>query len=417
LRLIAAHNRLDTLRSQFYSKIKLPFVINNFTLSVRYLYDHKNMLTLYRRHRTETDDKPGCPKQADRYWKRCNCPMWVEGTTNKGNYIRQSLKTRSWEEAQKKIKKLEEDGEPLSGAGRKEIAEAVREFLADMRARGLSFHTIYQAESMFERQLLGWCERESYKYLNELDIAALRGLRETWKHNKPASRKEKQTKLRQFFNFCKMSGWLKENSAHSLSRIRVTQKPTDYFTRDEMERLLSAALIESHSLYALILLMRWSGLRVTDAVTLERRRVMNGELMLYQAKTGIPVRTLLPDKVLDALEVETTGKENSKYFFWSGTSRREFSASGMQQAFRKLVKDAIPEKRCHPHMLRDTFAIEMLLAGVPLEQVSILLGHKNVAMTARHYMPFVKARQDQLTASVRMAWASAAASSSGESES
>jgi integrase len=55
-------------------------------------------------------------------------------------------------------------------------------------------------------------------------------------------------------------------------------------------------------------------------------------------------------------------------------------------------------------MFRDTFAVEMLLAGVPLEQVSILLGHKSVKITEKHYAPWVKARQDQLAANVRMAW-------------
>ncbi|MGC1647732.1 MAG: tyrosine-type recombinase/integrase [Candidatus Sulfotelmatobacter sp.] len=53
-------------------------------------------------------------------------------------------------------------------------------------------------------------------------------------------------------------------------------------------------------------------------------------------------------------------------------------------------------KSCHPHMLRDTFAVEMLLAGVPLEQVSILLGHKSVKITEKHYAPWVKARQERL---------------------
>jgi integrase len=55
-------------------------------------------------------------------------------------------------------------------------------------------------------------------------------------------------------------------------------------------------------------------------------------------------------------------------------------------------------------MLRDTFAVEMLLAGVPLEQVSILLGHKSVKITEKHYAPWVKARQEQLAANVRKAW-------------
>jgi integrase/recombinase XerD len=55
-------------------------------------------------------------------------------------------------------------------------------------------------------------------------------------------------------------------------------------------------------------------------------------------------------------------------------------------------------------MFRDTFAVEMLLAGVPLEQVSILLGHKSVKITEKHYAPWVKARQEQLAANVRKAW-------------
>jgi integrase/recombinase XerD len=55
-------------------------------------------------------------------------------------------------------------------------------------------------------------------------------------------------------------------------------------------------------------------------------------------------------------------------------------------------------------MFRDTFAVELLLAGVPIDQVSALLGHRSIKMTEKHYLPWVKARQKQLTASVRKAW-------------
>ncbi len=55
-------------------------------------------------------------------------------------------------------------------------------------------------------------------------------------------------------------------------------------------------------------------------------------------------------------------------------------------------------------MFRDTFAVELLLAGVPIDQVSLLLGHSSVKVTEKHYAPFVKARQAQLEQSARMAW-------------
>ena len=53
---------------------------------------------------------------------------------------------------------------------------------------------------------------------------------------------------------------------------------------------------------------------------------------------------------------------------------------------------------------RHTFAVEMLLAGVPVDQVSILLGHASVRVTEKHYSPWVRARQDQLEKSVQPAW-------------
>jgi integrase/recombinase XerD len=57
-------------------------------------------------------------------------------------------------------------------------------------------------------------------------------------------------------------------------------------------------------------------------------------------------------------------------------------------------------------MFRDTFAVELLLAGVLLDQVSLPLAHSSVNITEKHYAPFVKARQLQLENSVRMAWQS-----------
>ena len=62
------------------------------------------------------------------------------------------------------------------------------------------------------------------------------------------------------------------------------------------------------------------------------------------------------------------------------------------------------EEEGHAHRFRDTFAVELLLAGVPLERVSILLGHTSVKITEKHYAPWVKARQEKLEEAVRDAW-------------
>src|ERR1039458_8670408 len=63
------------------------------------------MLTVYRRH------NPALCKSSDRYYKRCTCPTWVEGMVG-DKYVRHSLKTRSWERAVAKVRKMDATEDP-----------------------------------------------------------------------------------------------------------------------------------------------------------------------------------------------------------------------------------------------------------------------------------------------------------------
>jgi integrase/recombinase XerD len=65
------------------------------------------MLTLYRRHTRSCGQK-------DRYYRRCKCPVWVEGTANAGNYIRRSLKLASWERGEERKRELEAGPTPVA---------------------------------------------------------------------------------------------------------------------------------------------------------------------------------------------------------------------------------------------------------------------------------------------------------------
>jgi integrase len=63
-----------------------------------------------------------------------------------------------------------------------------------------------------------------------------------------------------------------------------------------------------------------------------------------------------------------------------------------------------PSRGCR---FRDTFAVGLLQAGVPMERVSVLLGHSSIKVTEKHYSPWVRARQEQLEADVRRRWVGA----------
>ena len=263
---------------------------------------------------------------------------------------------------------------------------------------------------------------EGIEYLDELELDALLNFRNTWEDG-PLAKQKKQSRVIGFFWACVRRRYLTENPAIGLGKIKVVQIPTDYFPPDEFERIIAATYIRRGErgggdvkanqtrLRTMTLLMRWSGLRIRDAVTLERHRLNGDSLLLYQAKTGTPVYVPLPPHVVEALENIPPGpKPNPRYFFWSGNGDPKSAVADWQRSYRRLFKTADirtadgEEKRCHPHMFRDTFAVEMLLAGVPIDQVSLLLGHASVKITEKSYAPFVKARQVQLQESVRNAW-------------
>jgi integrase/recombinase XerD len=233
-----------------------------------------------------------------------------------------------------------------------------------------------------------------------LDVNTLRQFRESWT-NKNYSARKKLEALRTFFKFVHESGWLATNPAKAVKPPKVEDSPTLPFSKEEFERVLKACDEYPHKqnalrLKALVLLLRYSGLRITDAVTLSKHQIKDGILNLRTAKTGTLVRIPLPAVALTALESIQTGQ----YYFWSGEGKKKSCVGDYQRAFKKLYELAQVENG-HAHRWRDTFAVELLLKRVPISDVSILLGHQSVKITEKHYSPWVLARQEQLEDTVR----------------
>lgn len=364
------------------------------------------MLRLYRRHRT------ACPQKSQRY-RRCACPIYVEGTLA-GEYVNKSLDLRSWTAATERIARWNEAGE--IGAVVVEIptiAEAVQKFFADAAARSLRVATLEKYRNVLEKRLLAWCDDKSLRRLKQLDPDALRQFRATWP-DAPVSAYKNLERLRAFFRFCHQSAWTRTNPALAVKPPKVRPNPTLPFTDEEFERFLAACdeypikgIYNSGNrkrLKAMVLLLRYSGLRIRDAATLKRDRIKDGKLFLYTQKTGQPVRLPLPQNVVDALN-EAPGP-NAEYFFWSGRGDEKTTVADWQRSFRKLCKLADIQGG-HFHRFRDTAAVGWLMAGLSVEEVAILLGNSpNVVI--KHYSPWVLERQKVLEAKLQASWAKGA---------
>jgi len=366
------------------------------------------MLSVYTRH------YPPCPR-TDIHYRRCRCPKWIRGVFENGDRLRLSARTRSWVDAERKAREMEH-----AASGRITVECAVQAYIKDDEARNLSRATINQRRAFFERRFLPWCQGRHISHLDQLRTALLRQFRQGWDAASTTAARRHE-RLRSFFVFCVANGWLAANPMNLLKKPMVLHRPpTNYFNRCQFKQIVAAAekyeygggrdcWFRAKRMLALVLLMRWSGLAIKDAVGLKRDRLdERGVVFLRRAKTGVPVFVPLPPAVTSVLS--NLPPISPEYFFWSSHGDLASATKGYQRSFRKLFRIADirnedgTRKLCRSHMFRDTFAVELLLAGVPIDQVSVLLGHRSVKMTEKHYLPWVKARQTQLTANVRRAW-------------
>ncbi len=338
-------------------------------------------LTIYRRH-----DK-SC-RATSRHYRRCSCPIWVQGITSDGRKLRQSLKTNAWAEAESKARELDR------GRAKRipTVAEAAASYRADLERRGLSHSVKGKFRLMLQRL------NDAYPHkLTVLTAEDMRRFAASWGYA-PTTQRAEIERLRQFWGFCVDSGWVDRNPAKGVKPPKEPPPQVEPFTPNEIATILAACDAMNR---AFVLLMRYTGLRVGDVARLEKSRIQGDRLTLRTTKTSAVVAVPLPPVVLDALKRFPHVSE--RWFFWSGKSKPDAFRNSWCNRLKKLF-DSSGVKNAHSHRFRHTFAAELLLRGVPVQDVAALLGHASVKTTERHYSAWIRARQERLEEHVRTAW-------------
>ncbi len=381
------------------------------------------MLQIYRRHVKNCRFWTGKSTNGNRRNHNCRCPIWVDGFL-RGKRKNHSLKIKDWTRGNELIRDWEIAGtvqpEVRSGVPVREACDA---FLADAEAQRLSDASLkkYRVLLINPRKpenhekhspsLLYFCTGAGIEFTNQITLTELSRFRSEWKDAALAGGK-KLERLNAFGRFLFERSWWKENFAAKLKRPKVTDPPTMPYTHDEVSALLAACsqFTDWHGkadqdnvrrLRALVLLLRYSGLRIGDAASCATDLLSGNRLFLYTQKTRVPVYVPLPDFVVNALN--NCPRKSERYWFWTGIGSKETLTGNWRRAFRRLCEIAGVQNG-HPHRFRDTLAVELLLAGVLIERVSKLLGHSSVKITERHYSPWVQARQTQLESDVAGSW-------------
>ena len=241
------------------------------------------LVTIFVRHSED------CKYIGDETEKRCRCAKHLRWTAN-GKQHRRAARARSWAEAEEKKRSLEDQlagRKPSQDKKGQLIEEAVKVFIQDKEVQGVSGGVV-KKYTLELRRLREYCERKGVFSVDGVTRELLTGYCATWEAHYPSSttRSKVRERCRSFLRYCYEAQWLER--IPMLPKIKVDEPPTMPLTAEEYKRLLDALYVANPRrwdgkvstqglteetrlrLHALFQLMRWSGLAIRDALTLER---------------------------------------------------------------------------------------------------------------------------------------------------
>jgi integrase len=146
------------------------------------------------------------------------------------------------------------------------------------------------------------------------------------------------------------------------------------------------------------LVLRWTGFRGSDAVTLSFREVHFGTKEVERLTRKRKKKVVLPlhPELLFALEAERDSRkaEPTDHVLVNPVTGQPLTRPRLYQRMVALGQRAgVPH--VHPHRFRDTFAVDLLLRGASPYDVAKMLGD-TIETVEKHYMPFVRELRERV---------------------
>jgi len=176
---------------------------------------------------------------------------------------------------------------------------------------------------------------------------------------------------------------------------KVESRSLKFLDREQLERLLSAPEISKPQGLrdkALLEMLFSTGLRVSELVKLNREQINLERREFGVIGKGQRQRVVfLSDRATEWLEKYLSERrDNYKPLFirysgspdgYGGGEKMRLTARSVERILDKYVKKAKLPVKATPHVLRHSFATDLLINGADLRSVQELLGHKNISTT------------------------------------
>ncbi|WP_238882321.1 site-specific tyrosine recombinase/integron integrase [Clostridium sp. YIM B02551] len=249
-------------------------------------------------------------------------------------------------------------------------SETIRSYMKDMKLFSESLYEKYNGEVYVDE--ITTDDIEEYLYYTRVK-----------KNYAPASRRRVVITLKSFFTFSIKKAYCTSNPAKEVAYIKLDYKERVNLTENEIQALVKNT--DEPLIRLVFQTLYYTGIRVSECVNLTINDVdfVNNIILVKLGKgnkdRSIPMNDKLKPLLYDYMKLWRNNKTSDKFFC---TKSGSIHPSYINRKLKISAKKAGINKHVTAHILRHSFASNLLKNGVDILRIQKLLGHSSIKTTS-----------------------------------
>lgn len=284
-------------------------------------------------------------------------------------------------------------------ASTSELENLKRQFLEHTEiTRGRSLKTVEN----YDRYLTRFIEFAKVKSPKHITDSVIREYR-LWLNRQPITKNKKNQdtlkKRTQNYYMIALRAFLKYLASQNISTLsperielaKVSERHLDLITLNELERLMNApdtSTLQGLRDKAMLELFFSTGLRVSELASLSRDLDIDADEFSIRGK-GEKVRVVfISPHARDAVKLYLKKRNDLEDAMFvnivkdhTKTAPTRLTTRSIERIVKRYAIKAGISKKVTPHVIRHSFATDLLSNGADIRSVQMLLGHANIATT------------------------------------